>query len=72
MRDVDTFFYETACGSGTVAVCVCTGKNEVKVLQPSGYVITGRKLIKGNREYIRITGIVMTDNKVRTIEEELV
>lgn len=46
---------------------MCSFEPEIQVLQPSGYMITGRKLIKGNREYVRITGIVITDNKIRRI-----
>ena len=61
MRDVDTFFYETACGSGTVAVCACCDEKEIRVLQPSGYEIKAKKLLKNEKEYIRITGVVITD-----------
>lgn len=72
VKDIDTFFYETACGSGTVAVGACSTENEIAVLQPSGYEITTKKLLKNEKEYIRITGVVITDMKIRNIEEELV
>ncbi len=34
VRSIDTFFYETACGSGTIAVSATTGVQ--KITQPSG------------------------------------
>lgn len=37
VRAIDTFFYETSCGSGTIAVGKVTGQRFVK--QPSGGVI---------------------------------
>lgn len=69
VRNVDTFFYETACGSGTVAVCACHDKNYIQVLQPSGYDIKAEKLVKDKKEYIRITGVVITDKQIRSIDE---
>lgn len=37
VKSIDTFFYETACGSGSIAVVKATGVKEVT--QPSGQVI---------------------------------
>ncbi len=37
VRGIDSFFYETACGSGSIAVAVAT--NEQEILQPSGQSI---------------------------------
>jgi len=72
VKEIDTFFYETACGSGTVAVCAYCDENEITVLQPSGYEIKAKKLLKNEKVYIRIIGAVITDMKIRNIEEELV
>lgn len=70
VRDIDTFFYETSCGSGTVAVCICSCENEVRVLQPSGCEIIGKKMVKADKIYVKITGAVITDNKIRKLYEE--
>jgi len=72
VKDINTLFFETACGSGTVAVTVCSDDKEVSVIQPSGYEITGKKILKDKGEYIKITGVVITDNKINIIEEELI
>lgn len=37
VRGIDSFFYETACGSGSIAAGVATGQSEI--VQPSGQVI---------------------------------
>lgn len=37
VREVDTLYYETACGSGAIAAALCTG--EYKIYQPTGEVI---------------------------------
>lgn len=37
VRDVDTFYYERSCGSGTIAVGRVTGANEI--VQPTGKII---------------------------------
>lgn len=55
-----------------MAVCICSCKDKTRVLQPSGYEIVGKKLMKADKTYIRITGVVITDNKVRKLKEELV
>ena len=72
VKDIDTLFFETACGSGTVAVTVCSDDKEVSVIQPSGYEIIGKKILRGKSEYIKITGVVITDNKINIMEEELI
>ena len=38
VRDIDTFFYEQSCGSGTIAVARVTGVNSVR--QPTGHYIS--------------------------------
>lgn len=37
VRSIDTFFYETACGSGSIAASVVTGQSDI--IQPSGQTI---------------------------------
>jgi diaminopimelate epimerase len=38
VRSIDTYFYETSCGSGSISVSLATGINTV--IQPSGDTIT--------------------------------
>jgi histidine racemase len=37
VRSVNTFFYESSCGSGTIAVCAVTGVSDI--VQPTGKII---------------------------------
>ena len=37
VRSVDTFFYESSCGSGTIAACAVTGVSDI--VQPTGKII---------------------------------
>ncbi len=39
VRDISSFFYETACGSGTLAVLEASGLNDLTIIQPSGKAI---------------------------------
>jgi diaminopimelate epimerase len=41
VRAIDSFFYETSCGSGSIAAGVVTGKNTIT--QPSGEAIEVRR-----------------------------
>jgi diaminopimelate epimerase len=41
VRSIDTYFYETSCGSGSISTALATGINNV--LQPSGEMITVAK-----------------------------
>ena len=43
VRDINSFFYETACGSGTLAVLEASGLNNLSVIQPSGKEIQAFK-----------------------------
>jgi D-alanyl-D-alanine dipeptidase/diaminopimelate epimerase len=38
VKKVDTLYYESACGSGAIAVALCTGKR--KIVQPTGECIS--------------------------------
>ena len=37
VRSIDTFFYESSCGSGTIAACAVTGVSDI--IQPTGKII---------------------------------
>lgn len=43
VKDINSFFYETACGSGTLAVLEASGEKELFVTQPSGMQIQACK-----------------------------
>lgn len=48
VRSIDTFFYETSCGSGTIAVSKTTGISSI--IQPSGGIIKAE--ILGNTVFL--------------------
>ena len=52
VKSVDTLYYETACGSGSLATSIYLylkkEKKEVDILQPSGYTISVKLDIKGD------------------------
>ena len=76
VKEINTLFYETACGSGTTATCMVEAylkKQSVKidVLQPSGLIITADIIYdEGKFEKATILGNVETDGKTYTIELE--
>ena len=43
VRDIDSFFYETACGSGTLAVLAVSDATRENIVQPSGGSIYAEK-----------------------------
>ncbi|HVY67821.1 MAG TPA: M15 family metallopeptidase [Patescibacteria group bacterium] len=47
VRDIDSFFYESACGSGTLAVLAASNRQRISVIQPSGQPIIAGKSGKG-------------------------
>ena len=68
VKEINTLFYETACGSGTTATAIVKSYIEKKdisvdILQPSGYVINA-SITGYNDNKLRavISGIVLTDN----------
>ena len=74
VRDINTLYYETGCGSGTTATAMVEAflKNEnqkLEIVQPSGLAITAEITIE-NRNVVKavISGKVKTDNKVVTID----
>ena len=74
VKSINTLFYETACGSGTTAVCMIEAINsksnqQIDVIQPSGLIITSKvDFCNGKIEKAIIFGDVITDNKIYSIE----
>lgn len=74
VKAIDTLFYETACGSGTTAVCMVEAflkqqNQTIDILQPSGLVITASIVNQdGNITKATISGNVETNGKVYSIE----
>lgn len=68
VKEINTLFYETACGSGTTATAIVKSYIEgndvsVDILQPSGYVINATITgIKENKLRAVISGVVLADN----------
>ncbi|MFN3188653.1 MAG: hypothetical protein ACK42D_03900 [Candidatus Paceibacteria bacterium] len=55
VRSIETFFYETSCGSGSISAAIATGHNNVR--QPSGEMI-----LVGNRN-----GVMTIASKMEVI-----
>ena len=76
VKEINTLFYETACGSGTTATCMVEAylkKQNVKmdVLQPSELIITSEIIYnEGDFKKATILGNVETDGKTYSIELE--
>ena len=74
VKSIDTLFYETACGSGTTAVCMVEAflnqkSQEIDVLQPSGMVITAKIVYsEGEISKATILGNVETDGNRYSLE----
>ena len=60
VKDVNTMYYETACGSGSLAAAIYKNTaEEIEIIQPSGYSIKVKILNNGNYiENAVISGIV--------------
>lgn len=80
VRSINTLFYETACGSGTVALGILkslkqnsnqTSTQILEILQPSGQVIRTRVFLKdGKLADAIISGKVHTDGILRNTKLE--
>lgn len=76
VKEINTLFYETACGSGTIAVCIVeTFKNKksqkLDILQPSGMIITSEVIYQDNKiKKAIISGEIKKDTKKYLIEIE--
>jgi len=74
VKSIDTHFYETACGSGTVATAIVesylTGEAQnISIEQPSGHEIHAEITLKeGNVSKALISGVVLTDHENHKVE----
>ncbi|MBR3134939.1 MAG: hypothetical protein IKG56_05715 [Clostridia bacterium] len=75
VKEIDTLFYETACGSGTTAVVMVEAykhkeSKKMKIIQPSGMEIHAEITYQKDRiTRAAISGQVDSDNKVYLIDE---
>lgn len=74
VRDINTLYYETGCGSGTTATAMVEAflkkeNQKLEIVQPSGLAITAEITIE-NEKVVKavISGKVNTDNKVVAID----
>ena len=74
VRDINTLYYETGCGSGSTATAMVeaflTNKNQkIKIVQPSGLSIVAEITIE-NKHVIKavISGKVKTDSQIVKIK----
>lgn len=44
VKDINSFFYETSCGSGALAVLAASGEDNLSIIQPSGKAIQVAKI----------------------------
>ena len=63
VKDIETLFYETACGSGSLGVAIYNYYNnkeeKVEIIQPSGYSMNISLNIKNqNIEKVTVVGVV--------------
>lgn len=74
VKDIDTLFYETACGSGSVAVCLVESYlkkqgQKIDIIQPSGLTITANVDYKENNfERAIISGNIENDGKTYELD----
>lgn len=74
VKDIDTLFYETACGSGSVAVCLVESYlkkqgQKIDIIQPSGLTITANVDYKENNfERAIISGNIEKDGKTYELD----
>lgn len=68
VKEINTLFYETSCGSGTTAVAMLktiqnNQSQNIDIIQPSNQIITAKIVInKGKIESAYILGNIKTDN----------
>ena len=74
VKEVDTLFYETACGSGSTAVCMVEAflskqTKTIDIIQPSGLIITTRVDYE-NGQFIKatISGKVKKEKEIYYID----
>lgn len=77
VKSIDTLFYETACGSGSVAVAILESLNKnsslkLEILQPSGQVINAGAMLKNGMPVDAIiSGKISCDGVLRKIEVDI-
>ncbi len=73
VKNIDTLFYETACGSGSTAVCIVESylkkqSQKIDILQPSGLIITASVDYKNNKfQKAIISGNVENDGIIYSL-----
>ncbi len=73
VKDIDTLFYETACGSGSTAVCIVESYlkkqgQKIDILQPSGLIITATIDYKNNKfQKAMISGNIENDGIIYSL-----
>lgn len=72
VKDIDTLFYETACGSGSIAIGIVMteiAKKDIcfSLLQPSGKVIEVKSIYLENAYNISISGVVTKNEKPKKV-----
>ena len=70
VKEIDTLFYETACGSGSMAVCMVEAfldkeTKEIDIVQPSGLIITTKVEYK-NGQITKTTISGKVDKEIET------
>ncbi len=74
VKSIDTLFYETACGSGSMAVCIVESylkkqKEKIDIIQPSGLIITASVDYKNDRfQQSIISGNIENDGIVYSLD----
>ncbi len=77
VKAINTIFYETACGSGTTAVCMVEAylkqeNQKIDIMQPSGLIITANVIFsKGEILKATILGNINTDGKKYLMDIEV-
>lgn len=54
VRAIDTFFYETSCGSGSIAVAFAMGGMSLAITQPTGQKI----LVECDRQSVKLSSVM--------------
>ncbi len=74
VKDIDTLFYETACGSGSTAVCIVEAYlkkqcQKIDIVQPSGLIITATVDYKNNKfQRAIISGNIENDGMIYSLD----
>lgn len=74
VKEINTLFYETACGSGTASVGILKSylnktSQELDIKQPSGKIIKVKTEYDDNVKKVEITGVVESTLKLKKIKK---